>query len=128
MTRTGGHRDSLRKDDGKTPVVVWIVLAVILFLLLRMTWTRVFPQPAVRYVDNSTSSPDQLKLPLRGSVDVKNAGKKGYLYFYLKLTDADGREIRSLVTPNGRPAAPKVEIYSKMGNGEKVYSCTLEYG
>lgn len=116
----------MRKAEGKISVVVWIVLAAILFILLRVTCSRIFRAPAVQFSDNGSCSAKDLKTPLQGMVQVQKARKRGYWYLSLKLADADGRPIQYITTDKGRPPAPKVEIFSE--DGKKVYSCTLEYG
>lgn len=80
--------------------------------------------PRVYFAKGRQASGDEIKTPLKASLNVQQ--RRGMITFLLRLRDATGKEIRSLRLPTGRPKPPKVEIFN--AQGERVYTCTLEYG
>ena len=81
-------------------------------------------KPGVHFDSGKHATGEKVKTPLQGSVIVRQQGKR--ITFSLGLRDAEGKKIRSLRLPTGRPKPPKVEILNTLG--ERVYACTLEYG
>ena len=76
------------------------------------------------FAKGGQASGEEIKTPLKASLNVQQ--RRGMITFLLRLRDATGKDIRSLRLPTGRPKPPKVAILNSQG--EKVYTCTLEYG
>ena len=108
----------------KAKYYIIIVFGLLLPGLLVLGPTVCTPKPSVHFVSGKGATGEEVKTPLQGSLIVQQRGRR--ITFSLGLHDADDKKISSLRLPTGRPKPPKVEILNTLG--ERVYTCTLEYG
>ena len=101
-----------------------IVFGLLLLGFLVLGPTVCTPKPGVHFVSGKRATGEEVKTPLQGSLIVQQRGRR--ITFLLGLRDAEGKKISNLRIPAGRPKPPKVEILNTLG--ERVYTCTLEYG
>lgn len=81
-------------------------------------------EPRVVLGDGSAVAGDDIATPLVASARVQMRGRVAV--FYMALTDAKGRGVRSVRGAGGRPAAPRVVVSTS--TGQEVHQATLKYG